>query len=66
VCVQIDVSELESGLSLSGLSPEDNGKEIFCSAENVVGQTEASLKLNVLCKEPSFTYSKVLWLPRKV
>ncbi|XP_059907057.1 neurotrophic tyrosine kinase, receptor, type 2b [Gadus macrocephalus] len=62
---EIDVSELESGLSLSGLSPEDNGKEIFCSAENVVGQTEASLKLNVLCKEPSFTYSKVLWLPRK-
>ncbi|XP_030210727.1 neurotrophic tyrosine kinase, receptor, type 2b isoform X2 [Gadus morhua] len=45
---EIDVSELESGLSLSGLSPEDNGKEIFCSAENVVGQTEASLKLNVL------------------
>uniref|UniRef100_A0A3Q2TV05 Tyrosine-protein kinase receptor n=1 Tax=Fundulus heteroclitus TaxID=8078 RepID=A0A3Q2TV05_FUNHE len=31
-----------------GLSPDDNGRVIVCSAENMVGQTEATLQLNVL------------------
>uniref|UniRef100_A0A3Q4GU57 Tyrosine-protein kinase receptor n=1 Tax=Neolamprologus brichardi TaxID=32507 RepID=A0A3Q4GU57_NEOBR len=35
-------------LTLSGLSPDDNGRAIVCSAENMVGQTEASLQLNIL------------------
>lgn len=43
-------SKLESSLSLTRLSPADNGREITCSAENVVGQKEATLQLNVLCK----------------
>ncbi|XP_041914757.1 neurotrophic tyrosine kinase, receptor, type 2b isoform X1 [Alosa sapidissima] len=41
-------SKLESRLVLSRLSPADNGREITCSAENVVGQKEATLQLNVL------------------
>ncbi|XP_071751066.1 neurotrophic tyrosine kinase, receptor, type 2b isoform X3 [Centroberyx gerrardi] len=45
---EIDALDLESSLTLSGLSPEDNGKVIVCSAENMVGQTEASLQLNIL------------------
>uniref|UniRef100_A0A3B5A5B8 Tyrosine-protein kinase receptor n=1 Tax=Stegastes partitus TaxID=144197 RepID=A0A3B5A5B8_9TELE len=31
-----------------GLSPYDNGRVIVCSAENMVGQTEATLQLNIL------------------
>lgn len=42
--------ELQSILTLSGLSPDDNGRELTCSAENIVGQTEASVLLNILCK----------------
>ncbi|XP_042250593.1 neurotrophic tyrosine kinase, receptor, type 2b isoform X4 [Thunnus maccoyii] len=44
----IDPLDTESSLTLSGLSPGDNGKVIVCSAENVVGQMEASLQLNIL------------------
>lgn len=44
---------MESSLSLSGLSPDDNGKVIVCSAENIVGQSEATLQLNILCKDLS-------------
>uniref|UniRef100_A0A673MPL5 Tyrosine-protein kinase receptor n=1 Tax=Sinocyclocheilus rhinocerous TaxID=307959 RepID=A0A673MPL5_9TELE len=40
--------ELQSILTLSGLSPDDNGRELTCSAENIVGQTEASVLLNIL------------------
>ncbi|XP_071400491.1 neurotrophic tyrosine kinase, receptor, type 2b [Centroberyx affinis] len=45
---EIDALDLESSLTLSGLSPDDNGRVIVCSAENMVGQTEASLQLNIL------------------
>lgn len=48
---QIEPSDLESSLTLSDLSPDDNGRVIICSAENMVGQTEATLQLNILCKE---------------
>ncbi|XP_026209721.1 neurotrophic tyrosine kinase, receptor, type 2b [Anabas testudineus] len=40
--------ETGSRLILSGLSPDDNGRVIVCSAENMVGQTEATLVLNIL------------------
>ncbi|KAM9820958.1 neurotrophic tyrosine kinase, receptor, type 2b [Neosynchiropus ocellatus] len=45
---EIDSSDSMSRLTLSGLSPEDNGRVIICSAENMVGQTEATLQLNIL------------------
>ncbi|XP_076868192.1 neurotrophic tyrosine kinase, receptor, type 2b isoform X2 [Brachyhypopomus gauderio] len=45
---EMDSSELQSTLTLSGLSPSDNGREITCSAENIVGQNEASVILNIL------------------
>ncbi|XP_039636495.1 neurotrophic tyrosine kinase, receptor, type 2b isoform X2 [Perca fluviatilis] len=45
---EIDPSDMESSLTLSDLSPDDNGKVIICSAENMVGQTEATLTLNIL------------------
>ncbi|KAK1787325.1 hypothetical protein P4O66_002826 [Electrophorus voltai] len=41
-------SKMKSTLTLSGLSPSDNGREITCSAENIVGQTEASVILHIL------------------
>uniref|UniRef100_A0A3Q3MYJ8 Tyrosine-protein kinase receptor n=1 Tax=Mastacembelus armatus TaxID=205130 RepID=A0A3Q3MYJ8_9TELE len=44
----IDILETESNLTLSGLSPDDNGRVIICSAANMVGQTEATLQLNIL------------------
>lgn len=50
LCLQIEPMETESSLTLSGLSPDDNGRVIICSAENMVGQTEATLQLNILCK----------------
>lgn len=37
-------------LILSDLSPDDNGRVIVCSAENVVGKNEASLQLDIHCK----------------
>ncbi|XP_047426491.1 neurotrophic tyrosine kinase, receptor, type 2b isoform X2 [Mugil cephalus] len=40
--------ETESTITLVSLSPDDNGKVIVCSAENMVGQTEATLQLNIL------------------
>uniref|UniRef100_A0A674BJ70 Tyrosine-protein kinase receptor n=1 Tax=Salmo trutta TaxID=8032 RepID=A0A674BJ70_SALTR len=46
--LQVNVLELESNLTLSGLSPSDNGRVITCNVENVVGQTEAYLQLNIL------------------
>lgn len=49
--LQVNVLELESNLTLSGLSPSDNGRVITCNVENVVGQTEAYLQLNILCKD---------------
>ncbi|KAF7666473.1 hypothetical protein LDENG_00106640 [Lucifuga dentata] len=45
---EIEPLDLESSLTLSGLSPDDNGRLIICSAENMVGQTEATLQLNIL------------------
>ncbi|XP_064833635.1 BDNF/NT-3 growth factors receptor-like [Oncorhynchus masou masou] len=45
---EVNVLELESNLTLSGLSPSDNGRVITCNVENVVGQTEAYLQLNIL------------------
>uniref|UniRef100_A0A7N8X072 Tyrosine-protein kinase receptor n=1 Tax=Mastacembelus armatus TaxID=205130 RepID=A0A7N8X072_9TELE len=45
---EIDILETESNLTLSGLSPDDNGRVIICSAANMVGQTEATLQLNIL------------------
>uniref|UniRef100_A0A4W6C5A3 Neurotrophic tyrosine kinase, receptor, type 2b n=1 Tax=Lates calcarifer TaxID=8187 RepID=A0A4W6C5A3_LATCA len=45
---EIEPMETESSLTLSGLSPDDNGRVIICSAENMVGQTEATLQLNIL------------------
>lgn len=50
VCFQMDPSDTKSSLILSGLSPDDNGKVVVCSAENMVGQNEATLMLNILCK----------------
>ncbi|KAM4719777.1 neurotrophic tyrosine kinase, receptor, type 2b [Anableps anableps] len=44
---EIDPLETKSTLTLSGLSPDDNGRVIVCSAENMVGQTEATLQLNI-------------------
>ncbi|XP_049460611.1 neurotrophic tyrosine kinase, receptor, type 2b [Epinephelus fuscoguttatus] len=45
---KIEPSDTESSLTLSELSSDDNGKVIICSAENMVGQTEATLQLNIL------------------
>lgn len=50
VCLQIDPQETKSTLTLFGLSPYDNGRVIVCSAENMVGQTEATIQLNILCE----------------
>lgn len=50
LCFQMDHSGTESSLILSGLSPDDNGKVVVCSAENMVGQNEATLLLSILCK----------------
>lgn len=50
--LQTDLSDMESStITLSDLSPDDNGKMITCSADNMVGQTEASILLNILCKD---------------
>lgn len=51
---QIETSELETSLILSDLSPDDNGRVIVCSAENMVGQNEATLQLDIHCKASSF------------
>ncbi|XP_061149577.1 neurotrophic tyrosine kinase, receptor, type 2b [Syngnathus typhle] len=45
---EIDPMEMANRLTLSNLSPEDNGLVITCTAENMVGQTEATLQLNIL------------------
>ncbi|XP_019127944.1 neurotrophic tyrosine kinase, receptor, type 2b isoform X2 [Larimichthys crocea] len=46
---ETDLSDMESStIALSGVSPDDNGKMITCSADNMVGQTEASILLNIL------------------
>ncbi|MEQ2171600.1 hypothetical protein GOODEAATRI_012472 [Goodea atripinnis] len=47
---QYEINSLETkiNLTLSDLSPDDNGRVIVCSAENMVGQTEATLQLNIL------------------
>lgn len=54
LCPQLEPFETESNLTLLGLSPVDNGRVIICSAENMVGQTEATLQLNILCKASCF------------
>uniref|UniRef100_A0A672IBY4 Tyrosine-protein kinase receptor n=1 Tax=Salarias fasciatus TaxID=181472 RepID=A0A672IBY4_SALFA len=41
-------TQYRSNLTLSGLSPDDNGRVIVCSAENMVGLNEATLQLNIL------------------
>ncbi|XP_036385586.1 BDNF/NT-3 growth factors receptor-like [Megalops cyprinoides] len=43
-----DQSELQARLILTNLSRYDNGREISCSAENIVGQSEAIALLNIL------------------
>ncbi|XP_057205108.1 BDNF/NT-3 growth factors receptor-like [Triplophysa rosa] len=48
---------LQSVLTLSGLSPDDNGRELTCSAENIVGHKDASVVLNILCKDLWF----IMW-----
>lgn len=53
--LQIEPSETETSLVLSELSPIDNGRVITCSADNMVGQNEATLQLNILCKHFSIT-----------
>ncbi|XP_056288663.1 neurotrophic tyrosine kinase, receptor, type 2b [Pseudoliparis swirei] len=45
---EIDPSDTESSITLTDLSPDDNDRVITCSAENMVGQSEAALQLNVL------------------
>ncbi|KAK2816201.1 hypothetical protein Q7C36_022472 [Tachysurus vachellii] len=40
--------DLHSMLTLRNFSHSDNGREITCSAENIVGQSEASVILNIL------------------
>uniref|UniRef100_A0AAV2ISV2 Tyrosine-protein kinase receptor n=1 Tax=Knipowitschia caucasica TaxID=637954 RepID=A0AAV2ISV2_KNICA len=45
---EIEGTNTESSLTLFGLSPADNGRVITCSAENMVGQSEATLQLNIL------------------
>ncbi len=55
LCLQIEPSDTESNLTLSDLSPDDNGRMIICSAENMVGQTEATLQLNILCEDFYFS-----------
>lgn len=45
---EIDETDTESSLTLLGLSPADNARVITCSAENMVGQSEATLQLNIL------------------
>lgn len=63
-CVlQIDPSETENILTLTDLSPDDNGKVIVCSAENMVGQTEATLQLNILCEDLSYGMQYILVFP---
>lgn len=47
---QIITSDTETSLVLSDLSPDDNGRVIVCSAENVVGKNEAALQLDIHCK----------------
>ncbi|KAM9307181.1 neurotrophic tyrosine kinase, receptor, type 2b [Pholidichthys leucotaenia] len=45
---EVESYDLETILNLTGLSRDDNGKFIVCSAENLVGQTEATLQLKIL------------------
>ncbi|KAA0716506.1 BDNF/NT-3 growth factors receptor [Triplophysa tibetana] len=45
---EVNQMELQSVLTLSGLSPDDNGRELTCSAENIVGHKDASVILNIL------------------
>ncbi|XP_061732600.1 neurotrophic tyrosine kinase, receptor, type 2b [Nerophis ophidion] len=45
---EIKPMDMKLSLTLSDLSPEDSGRLIACSAENMVGQTEAMLQLNIL------------------
>lgn len=54
--LQIDPSDTESILTLTGLSSDDNGRKIVCSVENMVGQSEATLELNILCKGRTQAY----------
>ncbi|TRY54314.1 hypothetical protein DNTS_021292 [Danionella cerebrum] len=44
---EISKMDQQSVLTLSGLSPDDNGRELTCSAENMVGLIEASVLLNI-------------------
>lgn len=47
---QVIPADMETSLVLSDLSPDDNGRVIVCSAENVVGKNEATLQLDIHCK----------------
>ncbi|KAL0965787.1 hypothetical protein UPYG_G00285700 [Umbra pygmaea] len=45
---ETELLEMKKNLKLFGLLPSDNGRVITCNVENVVGQSEAYLQLNIL------------------
>ncbi|KAF7688532.1 neurotrophic tyrosine kinase, receptor, type 2b [Silurus meridionalis] len=45
---EMNTVDLQSMLILRNLSHSDNGRTIICSAENIVGQSEESVNLNIL------------------
>lgn len=47
---QIEASGYRSSLRLSNVSSLDHNKKIACQAENIVGEKESSLVLNILCR----------------
>lgn len=47
--IQIETSGHMSVLRLSNLSSLDHNSKITCSAENIVGEKESSLLLDILC-----------------
>lgn len=46
---QIETSGQSSALRLFNLSSQDHNKKISCTAENIVGENESSLVLDILC-----------------
>ncbi|XP_028910848.1 BDNF/NT-3 growth factors receptor isoform X2 [Ornithorhynchus anatinus] len=43
----VDTSKKLSSLSITGISPDDSGKQITCVAENIVGREQDSVNLTV-------------------
>lgn len=52
-CLQIRTSGQISVLRLSNLSSLDHNSKISCTAENIVGEKESSLLLDILCTFPT-------------